>query len=83
MALFGMKFHFLDFSMLSKQLSFRDGNDTFNFSACKNVKTGEPVAIKKIHNAFENLRDAKRILREIKLLRHFNHENVTQEMNSI
>jgi len=44
--------------------------------ACKNVKTGELVAIKKIHNAFENLRDAKRILREIKLLRHFNHENI-------
>ena len=27
-------------------------------------------------NAFEDLIDAKRIVREIRLLRHFNHENV-------
>jgi hypothetical protein len=34
------------------------------------------VAIKKVSNAFQDLIDAKRILREMKLLRHFNHENV-------
>lgn len=34
------------------------------------------VAIKKIHRAFDDLVDAKRILREIKLLRHFKHENI-------
>jgi hypothetical protein len=34
------------------------------------------VAIKKVTNAFQDLIDAKRILREMKLLRHFNHENV-------
>lgn len=34
------------------------------------------VAIKKIPKAFDDLIDAKRILREIKLLRHFQHENV-------
>jgi len=34
------------------------------------------VAIKKIPKAFDDLVDAKRILREIKLLRHFKHENV-------
>lgn len=34
------------------------------------------VAIKKISDAFEDLIDAKRILREAKLLRHFDHENV-------
>lgn len=34
------------------------------------------VAIKKIPNAFEDLIDAKRIIREIKLLRFFNHENI-------
>ncbi len=34
------------------------------------------VAIKKIPNAFEDLIDAKRILREIKLLKFFNHENI-------
>jgi mitogen-activated protein kinase 1/3 len=34
------------------------------------------VAIKKISKAFDDLIDGKRILREVKLLRHFNHENV-------
>ncbi|KAF2300494.1 hypothetical protein GH714_013820 [Hevea brasiliensis] len=41
-----------------------------------NSETNEMVAIKKIANAFENHMDAKRTLREIKLLRHFDHENV-------
>ncbi|XP_078446628.1 mitogen-activated protein kinase 3 [Wolffia australiana] len=40
------------------------------------VETGEMVAIKKIANAFDNYIDAKRTLREIKLLRHLDHENV-------
>ena len=34
------------------------------------------MAIKKIGNAFDNIIDAKRTLREIKLLRHMDHENV-------
>lgn len=34
------------------------------------------VAIKKVQGTFHDLIDAKRILREIKLLRHFRHENV-------
>lgn len=34
------------------------------------------VAVKKIANAFDNYMDAKRTLREIKLLRHLDHENV-------
>merc|ERR1719409_819405 len=38
--------------------------------------TGEKVAIKKINKAFEHLTDTKRTLREVKILRHFNHENV-------
>jgi serine/threonine protein kinase len=39
--------------------------------------TGKKVAIKKIGDTFRDLVDAKRILREIKLLRHFDgHENV-------
>ncbi|CAM6036379.1 unnamed protein product [Sphagnum compactum] len=41
-----------------------------------NRETGEDVAIKKIGNAFANRIDAKRTLREIKILRHMNHENV-------
>ena len=36
----------------------------------------EKVAIKKVSKAFDDLVDAKRILREIKLLRHFDHENI-------
>ena len=44
--------------------------------SAKNTLTGEKVAIKKIQNAFENLTDARRTLREIKLLRHLKHENV-------
>jgi serine/threonine protein kinase len=35
--------------------------------------TGEKVAIKKIHNVFEHVSDATRILREIKLLRLLKH----------
>lgn len=41
-----------------------------------NKETNEKVAIKKIHNAFENRVDALRTLRELKLLRHLRHENV-------
>lgn len=42
-----------------------------------NAETREEVAIKKIGNAFDNRIDAKRTLREIKLLRHMDHENVS------
>jgi len=38
--------------------------------------SGRKTAIKKIPKAFDDLVDAKRILREIKLLRHFKHENI-------
>ncbi|KAL9416126.1 hypothetical protein AB3S75_039341 [Citrus x aurantiifolia] len=41
-----------------------------------NTETNELVAMKKIANAFDNHMDAKRTLREIKLLRHLDHENV-------
>ncbi|KAJ6251447.1 mitogen-activated protein kinase [Anaeramoeba flamelloides] len=36
----------------------------------------ESVAIKKIIGVFDRLTDAKRTLREIKLQKHFNHENI-------
>ncbi|KAG6514000.1 hypothetical protein ZIOFF_024338 [Zingiber officinale] len=45
--------------------------------AAWNSQTREEVAIKKIGNAFDNRIDAKRTLREIKLLRHMDHENVS------
>ena len=44
--------------------------------SARDVSTNKKVAIKKIINAFENVVDAKRTLREIKLLRHLRHENV-------
>ena len=44
--------------------------------SAKDVHTDERFAIKKIGNAFDNPVDAKRTLREIKLLRHLKHENV-------
>ncbi|KAI0954074.1 hypothetical protein AcV7_007412 [Taiwanofungus camphoratus] len=39
--------------------------------------SGEPVAIKMVTRATEKVQLAKRALREITLLRHFNHENIT------
>ncbi|XP_047311124.1 mitogen-activated protein kinase 3 [Impatiens glandulifera] len=42
-----------------------------------NTELNEMVAVKKIANAFDNYMDAKRTLREIKLLSHLDHENVT------
>ncbi|XP_070573103.1 mitogen-activated protein kinase 7-like [Ptychodera flava] len=41
-----------------------------------NKKTGEKVAIKKIPNAFDVLVTAKRTYRELKILKHFKHDNV-------
>ena len=43
----------------------------------------DKVAIKKVPRAFDDLIDAKRILREIKLLRHFDHENVSPKIQKI
>lgn len=54
----------------------RFGGSIF-WSSVLNSETNEMVAIKKIANAFDNHMDAKRTLREIKLLRHFDHENVS------
>jgi len=42
----------------------------------KNRQTGKKIAVKKITAAFENLIDGKRILREVKLLEHFDHANI-------
>jgi len=39
-------------------------------------RNGQKVAIKKNKGVFSSLSDAKRILREIKLLLHFDHENI-------
>ncbi|XP_077995584.1 uncharacterized protein LOC144449050 [Glandiceps talaboti] len=41
-----------------------------------NKKTGQKVAIKKIPDAFDILVTAKRTYRELKILKHFKHDNV-------
>jgi serine/threonine protein kinase len=47
-------------------------------SAIDNGNNGRKVAIKKIGDVFRDLGDAKRILRELKLLRHLGgHENIS------
>jgi serine/threonine protein kinase len=43
--------------------------------SCHDAVSGRDVAIKKIPNAFDDLTDSKRILREMMLLRHLKHEN--------
>ncbi|KAM7262667.1 hypothetical protein ACFE04_000350 [Oxalis oulophora] len=42
------------------------------------TRTGEKVAIKKIHDIFDHLSDAARILREIKLLRLLRHPDIVE-----
>ncbi|TCD69630.1 hypothetical protein EIP91_006855 [Steccherinum ochraceum] len=48
----------------------------FVISAADEI-SGETVAIKMVTRAFERVQLAKRALREITLLRHFSHENIT------
>jgi len=45
--------------------------------------TDKQVAIKKIRNAFDDRIDAKRILREIKLMKRFEHENIIRIIDLI
>ena len=45
--------------------------------------SGQKVAIKKVAQAFEDLVDAKRILREIALLQHFDHENIVSVIDIV
>jgi len=47
-------------------------------AAFKETDTGRNIAVKKITNAFEDLIDGKRILREVKLLQQFDHENIVK-----
>ncbi|GFZ20545.1 protein kinase superfamily protein [Actinidia rufa] len=55
------------------------GRGAYGIVCCAtNSETKEEVAIKRIGNAFDNRIDAKRTLREIKLLCHMNHENIVK-----
>ena len=40
------------------------------------TNNSEKVAIKKIHNCFVQATEAKRILRELRILRHVSHPNI-------
>lgn len=40
------------------------------------LHAGQKVAIKKISNVFEVVTNAKRTLRELKILKHFKHDNI-------
>lgn len=48
--------------------------------SAQDASNGKKVAIKKIRRAFDDKVDAKRILREIKLMKKFVHENVRREL---
>uniref|UniRef100_A0A8C5Q1L7 Mitogen-activated protein kinase n=1 Tax=Leptobrachium leishanense TaxID=445787 RepID=A0A8C5Q1L7_9ANUR len=45
-------------------------------SSARRKDTGQRVAIKKIPNAFDVVTNAKRTLRELKILKHFKHDNI-------
>lgn len=49
--------------------------------SAKNQETDELVAIKRVADLYEDLVDAKRVLREIRLMRLLNHENVSPACN--
>ena len=49
--------------------SFKHGTTGREVDILVSVCVGAKVAVKKVQNAFDDLIDAKRILREIKLLR--------------
>uniref|UniRef100_M4F5N8 mitogen-activated protein kinase n=1 Tax=Brassica campestris TaxID=3711 RepID=M4F5N8_BRACM len=61
------------FELAAGGIGYKDSGPNFLAGL---AETGEEVAIKKIGNAFDNIIDAKRTLREIKLLKHMDHENV-------
>ncbi|XP_069792808.1 mitogen-activated protein kinase 14A isoform X2 [Narcine bancroftii] len=52
-------------------------------SVCSAVdqRTGEKVAVKKLHRPFQSLNHAKRAFRELRLLKHMKHENVVCLLN--
>ncbi|GMH11982.1 hypothetical protein Nepgr_013823 [Nepenthes gracilis] len=60
------------------------GSGAYGIVCCaRNSETNEDVAIKKISNSFSNKIDAKRTLREIKLLCHMDHDNIVKILDVI
>ena len=48
-----------------------------DYSSAVDEISGEPVAIKLVTKVTQKIQLAKRALRELTLLRHFSHENIT------
>jgi len=60
------------------------GNGAYaSVCAAINSRTGKAVAIKKNKGVFRTLSDAKRILREIKLMSFFDHDDIVKIVNVI
>ncbi|KAI0629281.1 kinase-like protein [Trametes polyzona] len=74
MSSFGKVFHVEKRWKLIRELG--SGAYGYVISAADEI-SGEPVAIKMVTRALEKVALAKRVLREITLLRHFAHENIT------
>ena len=53
------------------------------YSSAKDQLTGSSVAIKKIMKPFSTPVLSKRTYRELKLLKHIQHENVSIKMNKL
>lgn len=49
--------------------------------SAEDVEMGEPVAVKKIEGVCEHITITKRTLRELRILRHLQHENLMQVKN--
>ena len=64
--------------VLRDQLPFASMRSYGTVCAAVDNLTGEKVAIKRIQNVFDNVADATRILREIKLLRLLKHPDVVE-----
>lgn len=57
-------------------------NHNHFFSAALDTLTGKKVAIKKLSRPFQCSIHAKRAYREFKLLRHMNHENIIELLDT-
>ncbi|EKU21961.1 mitogen-activated protein kinase 4 [Nannochloropsis gaditana CCMP526] len=61
------------------EVTRRLGNGAYGVVvAAKDTVTGKAVAIKKCFNIFQSLSDAKKIAREVRLLRQMDHPNITR-----
>lgn len=77
--------------MLTKLSDKVDGNEVYSsrmifhleyfpllYSSAYDVKTGLKVAVKKLSRPFQSIVHAKRTYRELRLLKHMKHENVSR-----